>query len=124
MTFPDTENLLRQFLQDKLGGVPVKTRIPNPRPDTFVRVWRSGGGAVNRVLDEPLITVESFGADDTVAFQNANVARSALLDHSSQITLVRGISDRSGIYYDPDPVSGSPRYTFTVELSVRRARAA
>lgn len=123
MSFPDIENALRLFLQPHLGDVPVKTRVPSPRPTTFIRVWRSGGGAMNRVLDEPLITVESWGENDTVASKNAGVAREAILDHVSEIELVRGYDFRVGPYYDPDPVSGSARYTFTVELRVRRARS-
>lgn len=126
MTFPDIEAVLRQHLLAAAyeKGASVHTRVPSPRLANFLRVWRSGGAADNRVVDEPLITVESWGEDDKVASDNANIARERILSHSSEMTLVRRVEERVGPYYDPDPVSGSPRYTFTVELRVRRARAA
>lgn len=122
MEFPDIENVLRLFLEEQLDGVIVKTRVPNKRPASFIRVWRTGGAARNRVLDEPLITVECWGDDDSVSVPLAYAARDAILHHSNLIPLVRAVEDRSGIYYDPDPVSGTSRYTFTVEMRVRAAR--
>lgn len=124
MTFPDMPKVLRDFLQVQLGeDLPVRTRVPSPRPAAFIRVWRTGGAARNRVLDEPLMTVESWAEDDTTAALNADRAREAILDHVSEIPYVRGIDFRAGPYDDPDPVSDSPRSTFTFELRVRRARS-
>lgn len=121
MTFPDAEAMVRQHLLSVAyrEGARVFTRVPNQRPDNFLRVWRSGGAAMNRVVDMPLITVESWGEDDTIAASNANLARERLLSHAVDMPLVRRVSERVGPYYDPDPVSGAARYSFTAELVVR-----
>ena len=124
--FADIEPLVRTYL---LGGAysegaTVRTRVPNPRPKTFLRVWRTGGAAINRVLDEPLITVQSWSEEsDDDASENANVARELLLNASAVMPLVRGVNEVTGPYYDPDPGTGTTRYTFTVRMRVRAPRA-
>lgn len=122
--FTDIEADVRQHLLAVAydAGATVHTRVPNPRPATFLRVWRTGGAAINRVLDAPLITVQSWAATDKVASDNANAARDALLNNSAEMTLVRGVEEVTGPYYDPDPVSGATRYTFTMRLRVKRPR--
>lgn len=126
MRFPDIEALVRQRLLGGVyaGGASVYIKVPATRPKTFLRVWRTGGAAVNRVLDEPLITVESWSSEsDKIAVDNANAARELLLNASGVMPLVRGVEEVTGLYYDPDPVSGVTRYTFTVRLRVRAARS-
>ena len=125
MSFPDIEELTRQRLLAGAykGGATVSTRVPSPRPKTFLRVWRTGGAAKNRALDMPLITVQSWSTDDDMAAENANVARGLLLNASAVMPLVRGVQEVTGPYYDPDPDSGVTRYTFTVQLRVRASRA-
>lgn len=118
---PDVEAMVVFFLTTKLG-VKVGTRVPNPRPDTFVRAWRSGGAAVNRVLDEAQITVSVWGPSTTAASELAQRVRHALLSDNEGMTLVRGVEETGGLYFDPDPSTGTARYTFTVSLLVRANR--
>lgn len=118
---PDVEALVVAFLNGNLTP-PVKTRVPNPRPDAFVRAWRTGGTAVNRVLERATITVQAWGADsnDTVAAAElAGQARHALLNAYTEMPLVRGVVEMTAPYYDPDPGTGIARYTFTHQLLVR-----
>lgn len=124
MSFPDIEALVRQHLLSGAyeAGAGVFTRVPSPRPVTFLRVWRTGGAAINRVLDQPLITVQSWASTDKIASDNANVARDLLLNASGAMSLVRGVEEVTGPYYDPDPVSDATRYTFTMRMRVRASR--
>ena len=117
--FADAEALVVQFLEGLLGDVPVATKVPNPRPATFVRAWRTGGAAVNRVLDRPLITVQAWGPDSVTASKLAGRCRDMMLSASGRIPLVRLAGEPTGLYFDPDPDTGCDRYTFTHQLSVR-----
>lgn len=118
---PDVEAMVVEFLNG-IVDPKVATRVPNPRPDEFVRAWRTGGGASNRVLETATITVQAWGKDpnDTVAAAAlAGACRDALLNRYTEMPLVRGVSEVTGPYYDPDSGTGSARYTFTHQLSVR-----
>lgn len=116
--FADAEALVKQFL-DNQAGVPVRTKVPAQRPAEFVRVWRTGGAAVNRVIDRPIITVQAWAADDARAFEIANKCRDLLLNGYAGITLARFAQEVTGLYYDPDPDTGIDRYTFAHQLNVR-----
>lgn len=117
---PDAELLTTQYLRAHIGAIPVSTKIPNPRPGTFVRAWRTGGTAPNRIVDYAQMTVECWGADKGTANQLARQARGLLLDAASAsgIALCRRVESGS-LYYDPDPDTASERYTFTAFLTLR-----
>jgi hypothetical protein len=121
--FVDVENELRLFLLPRVSPLLVSNRVPNPRPASFVHVWRSGGSAANRALDRPLITLTAWAGTDTAAFDAVSACRQVLHDSASELPLLRGLEELSGPYRDPDPDSGSPRYSMTVRLFVRAARA-
>lgn len=118
----DADAMVVAFLRERLG-VQVGTKIPNPRPARFVRAWRSGGAARNRALDRPHITVTAWGRTEVDAADLAAAARHHLMNNHVGMPLVRGVEEAGGLYYDPDPVSGVDRYTFTVALAVRARRA-
>lgn len=121
MRFPDVEVMVRQFLLARLS-VPVATKVPSSRPASFVRVWRSGGAAINRVLDQPVMTVQAWASDDGEAAELARVCREALLSDYTSMPLVRGVEEVGGPYFDPDPDTGIDRYTFNMSLQVRARR--
>lgn len=118
--FPDAEAMVGAFLRFRVTP-PVSTKVPNPRPKRFVRAWRTGGSALNRIVDQPQITVTCTAATSVTASDDARAARFALLNESSSMPLVRGVEDVSGVYYDPDPDTNEDRYSFTVRLTVRAA---
>lgn len=121
MKFPDVEQMFRDFLLGQISGA-VEIEIPATRPGEFVRVWRSGGGALNRVLERPIITVESWAGDFTTAHDRLQEARGALLNAGAALPLVRRIEEVSGPYRDPDPDSNTPRYSMTLRPTVRAHR--
>ena len=119
--FPDVEAMAREFLRARLTP-PVSSKVPNPRPARYVRAWRSGGAAANRVVDHPLITVSCTADGSVQAREDANDARTAFLNEYTAMPLVRGVEEQVGIYFDPDPDTGEDRYSFTMRLTVRGRR--
>ena len=122
MSFPDAEAMARTFLLSVVSPVKVVTQVPATRPDKFVREFRTGGAAINRVLERVQITVQGWAMDSVDAFDLTSGCREAFLNNYTLMPLVRGVSEIGGLHFDPDPGSGVPRYTFTVELMVRASR--
>ena len=118
---PSVDELLLGFLAGKVT-VPVSVIVPEGRPAEFVRAWRTGGGPINRVLDEPLVTVQAWAASAARAEDIARECLHALLNDYTQMPLVRGMEILSGPYMDPDPESRSPRYSINARLRVRGRR--
>lgn len=121
MKFPDVEAMVLDFLAAHIGA-PVKTSVPDDRPDRFVRIWRNGGASLNRVIDRPQVTVEAWSLDSADASALAEACRAALLHNASDMPLVRGSSEVSGPYSVSDEATESPRYRFTIALTVRATR--
>lgn len=124
MALPDAEAMVRAFLVSEFADETVTTTVPSPRPARFVRVWRTGGASMSRVVDEPLITVEAWAASKGAAAELGSEVRDVLLTSATKtaLPLVRRI-DAGAFYYDPDPTSGADRYSFTVSMRVRATRA-
>lgn len=119
--FADAEALMPAFL-GPVVDVRVVSTVPSPRPDEFVQAWRSGGAASNRVREVVHITVTAWAKSKPRASELARIAQDAFFNQSTRLKLLRGVQEVSGVYYDPDPDSGAPRYTFTVALTMRAAR--
>lgn len=122
MRFPDAEAMVRAFLVPVVAPVKVYTKVPATRPAKFVRVWRTGGAATNRVLERPLITVQAWAGNSVDASALLGDCREALLHDGFDMTLVRAVEEVTGPYFDPDPSTGADRYSLTVQLSVRAKR--
>lgn len=90
-------------------GVPVRTRVPNPRPPSHVRVTRTGGDGVNLVQERPVVLVECWAPSSTAAFDLAARAY-GLVDAA-----FCGPRDRpSSPVNFPDPATDASRYQFVV----------
>lgn len=124
MVFGDIEAALVAALREVLG-VPVATRVPNPRPPRFVRLTRVGGPVRDKVTDRPLIVVEAWdAAGDVAAHDLAAEARArlhALAGTGIGGVWVRRVGEVSGLSNYPDPESGTSRYQITVQLDTRGA---
>jgi hypothetical protein len=122
MTFLDIEAMVRTFLVPVAAPRRVVTKVPAARPEEFVRAWRTGGAAANRILDRPIVTVQGWAGDSITALQLTSSCRDAFLNDARLMPLVRRVEEVTGLYYDPDPESGVDRYSFSVQLSVRAPR--
>lgn len=121
MRFPDTTSLVLGFLEARVDAE-IVTEVPADRPDRFLLLWRNGGPSANRIVDNPLITVEAWSLDSADAAELAEAARTALLHETAAIPLVRRSTEITGPYWIPDPESKTPRYRFSVQLTVRAQR--
>lgn len=119
--FPDVEALLVSALPPLIGA-PVATKVPAERPPLFVRVTRAGGTRRDIVTDLPMVVIECWAATEGVASDLARVTRAhvfALAQTSVGSDFVRAVSEVGGLQRFPDPVSGAPRYQFTVQIQTR-----
>lgn len=122
MSLPDVEAMGVAFLKPLVAPVKVATKVANPRPTESVRVFRTGGAALNRVLEEAQLTVDAEAATQERAFELASKCREGFLHQSRLMPLVRGVNEVGGLYFAPDPETNIPRYRFTVGLMVRSGR--
>lgn len=120
--FPDVEAMCLTFAKTKTTAT-VGTKVKNPRPARYARIWRTGGGALNRVLERAQVTITCGATGGSIeALAIAADLRHAFLNDSTEMPLVRGVEEITGPYYDPDPDTGEDRYSFTIQLTVRGKR--
>lgn len=121
IVFPDAEALAVAYLNPKVG-VRVATKVPNPRPSSFIRVLRVGGTRQSLIVDSPMLVFECWAPDAIAASALANEARAHVFAMSQ--TLVDGswvyrVADIAGPQSFPDPLTDTPRYQFTVQIHTR-----
>lgn len=115
-TLAPVEQALVMYLRT-VTGEHVGTKIPSPRPATFVRLSRMGGGRRNLVQSTPTLLVEVWGSEDppTSPWPLTKQVWEALAG-ADEVDLPLGVEVmRSSITEPanyPDEATGSPRYTF------------
>lgn len=120
----DVEAALVAHLAQSVG-CDVGTRVPNPRPEKFVRVRRTGG-ITGRFFEQPTLLVECWATSEPDAFDIAKAASSALAAAAGTwITEDTWINDTEvgGLVNFDDPSTSCPRYQFTARLWLRLAPA-
>lgn len=122
MSLPDVEAMVVTFLKPIVAPTKTASLVPAERPDLFVRAFRSGGSAVNRILENAQVTVEAEAPTRDEAFDLASACREHFQHHYTLMPLVRGVSETGGLYFAPDPDTNIPRFRFTVNLLVRSSR--
>jgi hypothetical protein len=131
LLYPDAVAVTNTYLRAALVAAgqtaPVVSRVPNPRPAKFVRVSRTGGPEVfTRVVDGAQITVDCWAPDAGAAMNLAQLSRRLI--HEMCGTVQSGVSvhyvaEIGGPQDLPDPVSETPRVTFTVQIQMRGSAA-
>lgn len=119
--FPDVEALLVTALPARVGAS-VSTRVPNPRPASFVRVQRVGGTRPNLITDSATVVVECWAGDSAAAATLGRLTHAHLLALAGSDLpggFIRAVREVGGLQSFPDPVSGSPRYQFTAQIDTR-----
>lgn len=117
--FPDVEATLIGALD---VDAPVSVEVPNPRPERFVRIFRTGGTVPNPIMDRAQVTVECWASTTVQAAALAAQVRARL--HALQGTASDGVwiarvAEMGGPQNLPDPTTDQPRYTFTVQADLR-----
>ncbi|HNG25428.1 MAG TPA: hypothetical protein PLC03_15790 [Microthrixaceae bacterium] len=122
---PDVVALTLNALAAGMADPPAMgAAIPNPRPDSFIRVRLTGPGKgrTDPCVDTAGVTVEAYASRTDDAHDIAQEARGVIL-------AMRGATvDGSPIYRVedgghpvelPDPLTDQPRFTFTAAIGVR-----
>lgn len=128
IVFPDVEDALVTYLTAELAArgdtASVHVRVPNPRPDRFVRVPRVGGARANLVTDNATIGVECWAVRGKQAHDLAQMVRGLIFALKGQTAAgVRfyNVTEFAGPAELPDPTSNQSRYVFTVAVEARGA---
>lgn len=121
MSFVSVDAMVLSFLTPRVS-VPVHVSVPEDRPESFIVARRNGGGALNRAIDVATVTVDAWADRDLAASELAEQARTAFLNESLAMPLVSGVEELTGPYSVPDPESKSPRFRFSMRLTIRAAR--
>jgi hypothetical protein len=123
---PDVEAELVGWLTATVG-VPTSTRVPNPRPDRWVRVMRTGGPRSSLNVDGAQITFEAWDVTSPDAAGLARQVRSVVNALAGQTVggmLVVRVEEFAGPANLPDPHSETPRYSWTAAVHARAIAAA
>lgn len=98
--------------------VRVATKVPNPRPASFVRVGAVSGGAPSLMVEAPLVLVECWAPSPLEAFALARDAWALLVDLEKTFVVgawVLSVDATRPINF-PDPLTTSDRYQFTATI--------
>lgn len=117
--WPDVTGIVVGHLDLELADT-VATRVPDPRPSTFVRVQRVGGRAVGPV-DAARVLVECWADTEVAAAALAGRTRDAMRRIPGNVTgyHVARCTEQGGPSLLSDPLTGTPRYLSTFEVAVR-----
>lgn len=119
-SYPFIGSLLKNYL-DPFLSVPVVGKVPDPRPDSFVQIRRSGGGA-QIARDTPLVDVFCWALTDEDAEDLCMTVRSLITDLENSMLGGRQIyrlEEFLGPTQDDDPETGTSRWWMTFSISIR-----
>ncbi|MFD9629792.1 hypothetical protein [Streptomyces violascens] len=125
IVMPDAVAIVGDYLRSALAvageAVPVVSRVPTPRPKSFVRLERLGGFSPTPVTDRARLDVHAWAPSECQAHDLCALVRGLL----GAIPGVRGgvtvysVTEVGGPQWLPDQESGQPRYAFAVEVHMR-----
>lgn len=113
-------------LTARLEAVHVGTRIPDPRPDEFVRVVSTGGAGVDLVTDESLLVLEGFAVNEGRARQLCAlaIAHAQAAGRAGSMGGVPCYGVRAASLPANLPMPSVPdRFRFTATIAVRLRRS-
>jgi len=90
MAFPDILDLVRDHLATVYTPTPVLTRVPDPRPTTFIQVRHAGGGDLRPVRVRERLDVFTWSTSEPAAQILALQVRATL--HALAGTATLGIA--------------------------------
>lgn len=124
MAYPDVVSLLRTYLlaAPVSLGVPVASRVPEPRPVQWLQLRRVGGTQQRPVRDRPRVDAIVWDDDEPGAWQLADTVRRAIHALAGTTTLgpmVYRVDEFLGPTFTDDGLSGAVRCMATYAISVR-----
>lgn len=123
VVFPDAVTMVVTALGAEVPpDVAVHGMVPTERPLKFVTVERVGGIERDVVVDQPMLSIGAWAQESTQAYDIAALCRAVvkrMVGHIWAGSMVYSVDEVGGMQNNPDPVSDQPRYTWTVQLTVR-----
>jgi len=127
VVFPDAESVITSYLRNQItpyigDTIHVGTDVPNPRPEEFIRLIRTGGVVQTQVSDGPQITLESWAMNEDRAYEIAKYARALVSRLQNDVwngTTFYRMQEFSGPNSNPDDDSEMARYTWTFIIGMR-----
>lgn len=123
VVFVDAVDVVTDYLRPLLDPTPVGGRVPNPRPDSFVRVARVGGTVDTiGVVDRATLIVEAWASTAAAAHDLCQTCRrslAALPGTDVAARTVYRVTEVSGPANLPDEASQHDRYTMTMQVWTR-----
>lgn len=111
----DIELEVIRYLTESLDCT-AYAEVPNPRPDRFVTVERTGGTqTLMGAVDRPIVAVQSWERTRREAERLSAEVDALMLAMPLDVMNVMGC-DRNSLYNFPDPDSGQSRYQGLYEL--------
>lgn len=121
VVFPDATAVACSLLDAALT-VPVRSKVPSPRPDSFVTVRRTGGVRKDVVTDNAQVTIEAWGPTEEAAHDLAQIARAHIGAAPGSVVdgvAIYRVTEQAAPGVLPDPLSDQPRYSQTFNIAVR-----
>lgn len=120
--FPDVTAAVCALLHDTTGEATDYRPTPGHDGGKLLVARRTGGVAADVVIDRATVVVEAWADTYEDAQDLAQTARAHLLAiHNEQVgdALLYRAVELGAPGWDPDPLSGSPRFTGTYTVEVR-----
>lgn len=120
--FPNTYATLRSLLIEITGFPVFVTRVPNPRPETFIMLEPSGGQEISQVHARRYVIIDAWAPTLEAAYDLAETVRAHLIGTKNRRLgdcLIYGASPQGGIVDLPDPDAKTPRYRQNFTLTIR-----
>ena len=90
-------------------GAPAYAQVPDPRPETFITVQRTGGTCTVGI-DAPAVAVDAWAGSAYEASELALAVRDAMVLRAVEVPEIRHVDVGSGPYPSPDADSRQPAY--------------
>jgi hypothetical protein len=126
--YSDARTLMIDWIEARLPsfgytGMSVTSRVPKPRPDRFVLVFRTGGVEQTVVSEQAQLTIECWASTDTEAHDLAQVVRGIVRAAGGELlgtVQCYSVTEASTPQDLPDPSSDHQfRWTWTVLAHLR-----
>lgn len=111
----DIIKLTIAYLKTGLDEIPVSADVPRKRPEEFVTVERTGGGATN-LIAHPTLAIQSWAKTNQSAWELAERVDALMSAMPYKLADVMGCSCTT-ISHWPDPDSDLQRYQGVYNLS-------
>lgn len=89
------------------------TEVPNPRPERFVSIERTGGGVTGIVLDNPTVAIQCWAPDESRGCRDGVQPSRDMLPSFKYEANVRAVLINSIASF---PAPDSPRYQIVADI--------